>query len=94
MAMSDTDSMALFDVKNNLSRVVNDVRTTHRRVVITTRGQPAAVLMATQDLESLLLTIETLSDPEAMADVRESRDDAGEVMTQEEAIARWVPSGT
>jgi len=84
--------MPLFDVKNNLSRVVNDVRTTHRRVVITTHGEPSAVLMSTDDLESLLLTLETLSDPAAVAEIRESKADVGEVLSKEDALARWSPT--
>ena len=53
-----SDSMPLFDVKNHLSRVVEDVRTTHRRVVITNRGRPAAVLISADDLASLEATLE------------------------------------
>jgi len=40
-------------------------------VVVTRNGQPAAVLVSTEDLESLEETLMLLSDPDAVAGLRD-----------------------
>ena len=42
--------MALKDVKNRLSEVVDRVEREHDRVVITKHGRPAAVVVSVDDL--------------------------------------------
>lgn len=64
--------MALRDVKNHLSEVVDQVEREHDRVVITRRGKPAAVVVSADDLASLEETLELLSRPELVEEVRES----------------------
>ena len=65
---------SLATVKAQLSAFVDSVHGTHERVVITRNGEPAAVLISPDDLESLEETIAILSDPEAMAEIAEARD--------------------
>ncbi|MDR1798903.1 MAG: type II toxin-antitoxin system Phd/YefM family antitoxin [Bifidobacteriaceae bacterium] len=57
--MSTTTSLA--NAKARLSSFVEIVETTHQRVIITKNGEPAAVLIAPEDLESLEETITWLS---------------------------------
>jgi len=64
---------SLATVKAQLSAFVESVHGTHERVVITRNGEPAAVLISPDDLESLEETITLLSDPEAMAEINEAR---------------------
>lgn len=64
---------SLARVKSQLSAVVDSVSRTHERVVITRNGEPAAVLIAPEDLESLEETIALLSDPKAMAELHEAQ---------------------
>ncbi len=64
---------SLAHVKAQLSAFVDSVNGTHERVVITRNGEPAAVLISPDDLESLEETIAILSDPEAMAQIEDSR---------------------
>lgn len=64
---------SLATVKAQLSAFVESVHGTHERVVITRNGEPAAVLISPDDLESLEETIAILSDPEAMAEITEAR---------------------
>ncbi len=45
--------MALRDVKNHLSEVVDQVEREHDRVVITKHGRPAAVVVSVDDLASV-----------------------------------------
>jgi len=83
--------MALRDVKNRLSEVVDQVEREHDRVIITRHGKPTAVVISTDDLASLEETLEVLSRPTLIAQVRESLAElaAGEaeVLSKDEALA-------
>lgn len=81
------ETTSLADAKNRLSELVNAVQGTWERVTITKNGRPAAVLVAPEDLESLVETLEILSDPEAMAAVLEARTGTGELTTGGEMAA-------
>lgn len=72
LAMALADHLSLADVKNRLSEVVDRLEREHGRVVITKHGRPAAVLLSVDDLESLEETLEILSNPQLMADIREA----------------------
>jgi antitoxin YefM len=81
------ETTSLADAKNRLSELVAAVQGTWERVTITKNGKPAAVLIAVEDLESLVETLEVLSDPEAMAAIREAESGSGEMTTGEELAA-------
>ena len=66
------DELPLADARNRLSELVADVEKTHARVTITKHGHPAAVLVSPEDLASLEETVDILSDPEALAAIREA----------------------
>lgn len=81
--------MPLSEAKARLSEVADEVDRTHDRVHITRNGREYVVLISAEDLESIEATIELLSDPAAMARVREA-DDAiarGETTSAEEMAA-------
>ncbi len=66
--------------------MVAQVSGQHERVYLTVHGKPSAVLLATEDLESLEETIEILADADAMrrlqaSDIEIAR---GEAETQED----------
>lgn len=92
MAMSAAEHLSLADVKNRLSEVVDRLEREHGRVVVTKHGRPAAVLLSVEDLESLEETLEVLSDPKLVDDIRKGDLDmkAGrlERFTREELLAR------
>ena len=77
-------------VRDHLSEVVDRVEHQHERVVITRNGRDAAVLISTEDLAELEETLSVLSDPAALADIREA--DAayarGDVLRGVEAVRR------
>lgn len=70
MAMSAAEHLPLADVKNRLSEVIERLEREHGRVVVTKHGRPAAVMLSVEDLESLEETLEILSDPKLLAEVR------------------------
>jgi prevent-host-death family protein len=91
MAMSPTDHMALVEVKNRLSEVVERLEREHGRIVITKHGRPAAVVLSIDDLESLEETLDVLGNEALVADIREAladgADATGRPLTKDEALA-------
>jgi antitoxin YefM len=89
--MSVDAEMSLRDVKNRLSEVVDQVEREHGRVVITRHGKPAAVVISTDDLGSLEETLEVVSRPKLIVQVRDSLAElaAGEteVLSKEDIVA-------
>lgn len=83
--------MALRDVRNRLSEVVDHVEREHDRVVITRHGKPAAVVISAADLASLEETLEVVSRPKLVAQVQKSLAEiaAGdaEVLSKDEILA-------
>jgi antitoxin YefM len=75
-------TMPLADVKARLSAVLDEVRDTHERVVITRNGRPEAVIMSLGDLEALEETLDLLGTPGAVDEIREAEADiaAGEAI--------------
>lgn len=68
-------TIPLADAKARLSAVLDEVRDTHERVVITRNGRPEAVLMAVSDLEALEETLDLLSTPGALEQIRQAEAD-------------------
>ena len=91
--MAVNEQLSLADAKAHLSEVVEGVETEHRRVVITKHGRPSVVVLAVADLEALEETLDILSDPGTMADLREAeearRSGNSIELTKDEALARW-----
>jgi len=81
------ETMSLADAKDRLSELVTAVQGTWERVLITKHDRPAAVLIAPEDLESLIETLEILSDPDAMAAIREAEAGTWQMTTGEEMAA-------
>jgi antitoxin YefM len=92
VAMVAGEQLPLAAVKNRLSEVVERLEREHGRLIITKHGRPAAVLLSIEDLESLEETLEILSDPGLMAEIRQAEADARagktEPLTKEQALAR------
>jgi antitoxin YefM len=63
-------TISLADAKARLSAVLDEVRDTHERVVITRNGRPEAVILAVSDLEALEETLDLLSTPGALEQIR------------------------
>jgi len=82
-------TQSLASVKAHFSQVIDEVAGTHERVVVTKNGSPVAVILAVEDYESLMETLEILSDPEAVAEIRdaEARMDEGEAFGQDDIRA-------
>jgi prevent-host-death family protein len=75
-------------------RVSWEVEVRHDRVVLTRHGRPAAVIISPDELESLEETLELLSDPRALRELREAEAavEAGEVTTADELRSTCLKS--
>jgi antitoxin YefM len=60
------------DVRNHFSDVIGRVEHEHERVTVTRNGRPVAVILSPEDLAELEETLTVLSDPQALADIREA----------------------
>ncbi|MGH3523058.1 MAG: type II toxin-antitoxin system Phd/YefM family antitoxin, partial [Mycobacterium sp.] len=91
VAMSVEPQMALKDVKNRLSEVVDQVEREHDRVVITKHGRPAAVVLSLADLDSLEETLDIMGRPKLIAQIRDSLPsmdrEPAQVLSKDETLA-------
>jgi antitoxin YefM len=62
----------LREVRDHFSDVVDRVEHEHERVTVTRNGRPVAVIISPEDLDALEETLAVLSDPHALADIREA----------------------
>lgn len=87
-----SETLPLADIKAHLSEIVDRVEHEHQRVVLTRNGRPAAVILSPEDLEALEDTLELLSDPKALKEIKAAREDAakGRVVTAEQLRAKYL----
>lgn len=67
-----TKTLPISEVKTRLPELVKGISERDDEIVITRRGRPAAVIVSLDEYEGLRETLEILSDPEAMAQIRRS----------------------
>ncbi len=89
LVMSET--LPLAHVKSKFSEMVDRVEHTHDRIIVTRNGRPAAILISPEELASLEDTLELLSNPDAMAQLDESRRAyaAGDFLTDDELRSHY-----
>ncbi|MGH3617714.1 MAG: type II toxin-antitoxin system Phd/YefM family antitoxin, partial [Pseudonocardiaceae bacterium] len=82
------NEISLADARNRLSELVADVENTHARVTVTKHGHPAAVLISPDDLASLEETLDILSTPGALEEIREAEREIARGETFDERTVR------
>jgi len=68
--------MSISDVRSNLPDLVTKVNSTLSRITITVNGQPKAILVSAEELESLEETAEVLAIPGAKKSIKEGLKEA------------------
>ena len=64
--------LPISEVKARLPELVADVLEREEEVIVTRNGRPAAMLINVDEFERLKETLDVLSDPDLMAQIRES----------------------
>ena len=82
-------TLSLAEARANLSKLVESAVTTHERFGVTRNGHRVAVLLGADEYDSLLETLDILSNPDEVAAVRASlaEPEAGETSTADEVRA-------
>ena len=68
-------SVPLSEAKDKLSALVEEASSTHEIIQITRHGHPTAVLIASEDFDALHETLHLLSQPGALAELRQAETD-------------------
>ena len=71
-------TVPLAEARQNFSALVDEATSTHQRVLVTRNGVPAIWMIADEDFESIMETLDVLADAAAMNDVAQSRKDSTE----------------
>ena len=64
------------EARQNFSALVDEAVATHQRVLVTRNGVPVVWMIADEDFESIMETLDVLADAAAMQDIAQSRVDA------------------
>jgi antitoxin YefM len=88
-------TLPLAEVRANLSKLVEEAERTHERVEVTKNGRRAAVILSADDYDSLMETLDILSDRETMEAIREADQELarGEFFTAEEVAEELRAKG-
>ncbi len=78
----------LGEAKDHLSEYVAEVVRTHDRITITRHGHPAAVLVSPDDLASMEETLDILSRPGVLDEIREAEAEIARGEVFDEAAIR------
>ncbi len=87
-----SETLPLSEIKARLSEIVDRVEEQHERVTLTRNGRPAAVLISPEDLEALEDALDLLSDPQAMREIEQARQEiaTGKGLRADELRARYL----
>jgi len=81
-------TLPLSEAKATLSRLVDQVASRDEQIVITRNGKPVAMLVSPDEIEGWKATLEIMSDPDFMAQIRRGLRDVrrGKYLTYEEVF--------
>ena len=83
-------TIPLGEARDTLSALVDQVERTHDRVTITRHGRRSAVLISAEDLDALEETLDILSTPGALAEIRAAEDEIAMGDTVDETGLRQI----
>jgi prevent-host-death family protein len=69
-------TVPLAEARQNFSALVDEAVATHQRVSVTRNGVPVIWMIADEDYESIMETLDVLADAAVMQDIAQSRADA------------------
>lgn len=88
-------TLSTADARAGFSKLVESASTTHERFEVTRNGARAAVILGADDYDALIETIEVLSDPDTVRDVRRALGEfaSGDTVSGDEMRERMKAAG-
>ena len=85
-----THTITLKDLRPDLPKVVDDIDKKWERYIITKHGKPSIVMLSVEDYESLMETLDILTDPHAVKGLKRGEEDLrkGKTRSWQEVKAR------
>ena len=85
-------TIPLGEARARFSELVDSAEATHERITVTRHGRAVAVLLSAEDFESMVETMDVLSTPGALEEIRTSlaEFDAGRAVPWEELRAEFA----
>ena len=68
-------TLPLAEVRANLSKLIDEAVRTHLRIEVTRQGRRAAVILGADDYDSIMETLDILSDRDLMQELRQGQAD-------------------
>ena len=89
-AQRETEEIAMVDARRELTKLPERLEAHPATVAVTRRGKPVLAIMAWEDYEAIMETLEILSDEEAVEQLRRSIQEVkeGRTIPWEEAKVR------
>lgn len=90
-----TQTISISDARANLPELVDKTEKVMARFVISRKGEPAAVLLSADEYESLMETLEIMTDPKLVKEIERGLEDirAGRVVPLENVKSFTIASG-
>lgn len=87
--------LSLADARASLSKHIDSAATTHERFEITRNGSRVAVLLSAEDYDSLIETVDILSEPDEVVALRDAiaELEAGDLSSADEVRAAMIARG-
>lgn len=84
--MTTKNIISISEARKNIFKIAEEVQKPDNHYILTEKGRPKAVLMSTEEFDSLMENLEILSDPKIMANIKkvEEEYEKGEYVTWEE----------
>ena len=88
-------TLSTADARASFSRLVESASSTHERFEVTRNGARAAVILGADDYDALIETLEVLSEPDIVREVRDALAgiDDGDFVSGDEMAARMRAAG-
>lgn len=70
-----TVTISLTELRPKLPEILDELKKSFDRCIITRRGRPEAVVLSEEDYESLLETLDILSDRKLLKEIKKAQDE-------------------
>lgn len=86
--MNSATTLSVTEARKNIFKIIEDTYNSSRYYTLTENGQPKAVLMSADEFDSWRETLEIMSDPELVRDIKQTPKDIeeGNLLSLDDAL--------